>query len=194
MQLVQAQVSQQVVLTNNRVIANQVQLDPGNLKLDIENALRPQGEKAASPQVATVLQRQLRSAIAGPGGRVDLQQVGKVVMEAAQREANALWGNAVAEGRIKLELREVTQFDHGVRVHFWLDEQYWADKRHTRTGHYHSGFDVTIKYDDKGFVTTESAIRRVWSHPKDVPFIQNINKALGVETPLEGPTPDLGFL
>src|SRR5262249_42228878 len=157
---------------------------------DLEKALSPLGEKAASPQGGTVLQRQLQTAIAGPGGRVDLQQVGKVVMDAAQREANVLWSAAVAAGRIKFTLREVTQFDHGVRVHFWLSERTgvrsWAE----------SGFTVEIKYDDKGAVTAESAVRRVWGHEKDVPFIQNMSKALGapVPPPEAPPTIAEGFL
>jgi hypothetical protein len=144
----------------------------------------------ASPQGGTVLQRELQTAIAGQGGRVDLQQVGKLILGAAQREANALWGDKVVAGRVKFELREVTPFDHGVRVHFWLSEVIGARDSAE------SGFEVNIKYDDKGAVTAESAVRRLWGHEKDIPFIQNMSKALGAPEPPPEAPPTLaeGFL
>ena len=91
----------QVVVGNNKVIAQDVQLNSGNLKLDVE-VLGPQGNQAIDLQCGTALQMQLQLAIAGQGGRVDLQRVGEVVLDAARGEGKALWGDAVATGSAHL--------------------------------------------------------------------------------------------
>jgi hypothetical protein len=144
----------------------------------------------ATSQGSTDLQRQLQAAIVGQGGRVDLQQVGKVVLDAANREASALWSAQVAAGNIKLGVGEVTPFNGGVRMMLWLSDR--INAKHSLE----SGFEVNIKYDNNGVVTADSAITRVWGHDKDVPFMQNMAKTLGISaTPTGGPaTLAEGFL
>jgi hypothetical protein len=186
------------IVTKQVEIANQNQLQVINLKQDVEKAIRPGGTPIDLqggvgsirniPQGGTALQRQLQAAIAGPGGRVDLQQVGKLILDAAQREAKALWGNKVEAGVVQLGLYMVTQFDHGVRVTLMLTEA-------TSARHYsYRWFDVEIKYDAKGAVTAESYVNPVGSNSIDLPFIQNMNKALGVPGRPPSPSPNEDLL
>jgi hypothetical protein len=173
-QIVPAIVTTQVLSTNLN------QLGVNNVNQDVEKAHRP----APMPTVARApfaLQGQLQTAI----GRGDLQQVGKLILDAAQREANALWPDAAAEGRLQLQqLVEPTTFDHGVRVTLWLIERTGARSS------VHSLFDVDIKYDDKGAVTAESGVHQ-GGHRKDIPFVQNLSTAFGGR-PLVPPPPPEG--
>jgi hypothetical protein len=145
------------------------------------------------PASSTALQRQLQTAIAGKGGRVDLQQVGKAVIDAVQSEAKALWSNRVAAGTLQVVMGEITQSDHKVVVTFRLNE--------VRNGvvQAYRGFEVEIKYDAKGAVTAEANFRQAQGRSfflpfgQDTPFVQNLNKALGA--PARGaPTLAEGFL
>jgi hypothetical protein len=151
------------------------------------------GSMPNSPQGGTVLQGQLRTAIAGQGGRVDLQQVGKLVIDAVQREANALWGNKVAAGRLQIALGEITQSDHRVLVKFRLNDVLNGEVKAYR------GFEVQIKYDDKGAVTAECNFRLAWGRSfflpfgQNTPFVQNMNKALGGPLWVDPPLAE-GFL
>src|SRR5262249_38345244 len=127
----------------------------------------------------TVLQSQLQAAFAGPGGRADLQQVGKLILDAAQREAKALWGNKVEAGILQVALGQVTQSDHGVLVKFRLNDVIGGTVRAYR------GFEVQIKSDAKGAVTAEFNFREAWGRSsflpngQDAAFVQNMNKAGG---------------
>jgi hypothetical protein len=190
-QVVQVQISKQVV------IADQIQLRNDNLKLEVEKAIRPlgtgvvlQGGTGSIPlnlQGGTILQRELQTAIAGQGGRVDLQRVGKVILDAARGEAKALWPEKVASGRCQVALDEVTQLDHGVLVKFRLNDVVGGTVRA------HSRFEVEIKYDDKGAVTAECVWRggqgRSFYLPRgsDNWYVQRMNKALGAP-PRPAPT------
>jgi hypothetical protein len=110
---------------------------------------------------------------------VDIQQVGKLVIDAAQREATALWGDKVAAGRLQVSLGEITQSDHRVLVKFRLNEVVGGALRAYR------GFEVEIKYDDKGAVTARCDFRQGWGRnsylpiSQDAPFVQNMNRAIG---------------
>jgi hypothetical protein len=133
----------------------------------------------ASAQGGAYLQSQLQALIAGQGARVDAQHVGKLVVAAAHREASALWGDTVAAGVCQVALGEITQSDHGVLVKFRLNHVVGGEVKAYR------GFEVQIKYDDRGAVTAECNFRQGWGRSfylpmsQDAPFVQNMNKAIG---------------
>jgi hypothetical protein len=148
--------------------------------------VQPAGLTAIDLRGSTVLQGQLRAAIFGQGGRVDLQRVGKVVLDAAQREASALWGAKVASGGLQVTMGEITQSDHKVLVKVWLNEMSGG------LGRAYRGFEVEIKYDDKGAVMAECAFRQgqgsnFLPSGSDNIFVLHMNRALGA--PRRPPTP-----
>jgi hypothetical protein len=141
----------------------------------------------ASDQGGAYLRSQLQTILAGQGGRVDVQQVGKAVIDTVQREANGHWPEKVAAGVCQVALGEITQSDHRVLVKFRLSEVRGGELRAYR------GFEVEIKYDDKGAVTAECTWRQGWGRSFFLPsgsdnfFVQTMNRTLG--TPPKGPAP-----
>jgi hypothetical protein len=93
----------------------------------------------------------------------------------------------VAVGRLQFEMGKVTQSDHKVLVEFRLNEVSGGAVQAYR------GFEVEIKYDDKGTVPAEAAFRQAQGRSfflpfgQDTPFVQSMNKALGA--PPRGPDP-----
>jgi hypothetical protein len=151
----------QIVLTNTREIA-----DPGARSVAIDQHGR------------TTLQDQLRAAIF-TGDRVERYfQLRKVMHDAIQREASAVWPDRAARGMLEVGVSDITHSDHKVVVQFYL-----AGMGGIPRGTFKS-FEVEIKYDDKGAVTGEAAFRKSYGRTAFLQdgldnFVRNMNRTLG---------------